>query len=186
MISAAAPINVTASVRAASNCASHNGTIQLFFTGGIPPYSYSLDGNNYQASPLFSTLTPGTYTGYVKDSKICIGTKNNISIGPNCPTPPMTGIVTNAVAKVAGVQINSILKIKVYPNPTATEFILQLEGFSNDKVNITVTDVMGNKVYQAEGSGNRQYRFGDKLNPGIYNVQVVQADKKQSIKVVKE
>ena len=186
VITAAAPINVTASTRAASNCASSNGFIQLFFTGGIPPYSYSLDGNNYQTSPVFSTLTPGTYTGYVKDSKICIGTKNNIVVGPSCPAPPMTGNVPNAAAKTAEVPENNILKIKAYPNPTATEFTLQLEGFSNGKVSITVTDVMGTKVYQTEGTGTQQYKFGNKFKTGIYNVQVVQGDKKQSIKLVKE
>lgn len=35
------------------------------------PYEFSLDGTNYQTSPLFSNLAAGNYTAYIRDSKTC-------------------------------------------------------------------------------------------------------------------
>lgn len=78
------PIIVTAYAIPASACGSMDGTIELFHTGGTSSFSYSLDGNNYQLSNVFTGLAAGTYSGYVKDSKICIGVLD-IVVGPSCP-----------------------------------------------------------------------------------------------------
>ena len=45
-----------------------NGSVSITATGGITPYTYSLDGVNYQASNVFLNLGSGAYTAYVKDS----------------------------------------------------------------------------------------------------------------------
>ena len=78
------------------------------------------------------------------------------------------------------------MKINAYPNPTANEFILSLEGYSNDNINITVTDIMGRKIYQAAGNGKQLYKFGKDFSSGLYNVQVVQGNDKKSIRIVKQ
>ena len=188
-------IVVTASAVNASSCASSNGSIQLFRTGGVGPYTYSLEDAVTNAtfgpssSPVFAGLPAGTYNGYVQDSKGCTAVLNSIVVGPSCPAPPVAtnkSLGNNAQVSTAKVPVSNMLKVQAYPNPTATAFTLVLEGFSNDKVSITVTDIMGRKVYQAEGNGKQQFRFGSLFIAGIYNVQVVQADKKQSIKLVKE
>ncbi len=44
-----------------------NGVIELSGQGGIPPYSYSLDGTTYQSSSLFNNIGSGIYIGYIKD-----------------------------------------------------------------------------------------------------------------------
>ena len=41
-------------------------------TGGVPPYSYSMDGENFDGSPIRIGLTSGTYTIYIKDNNGCI------------------------------------------------------------------------------------------------------------------
>lgn len=52
--------------------ASINGQIQIFASGGIPPYMYSNDkGITYQNSQIFSNLAFGTYQLSVKDSLGC-------------------------------------------------------------------------------------------------------------------
>lgn len=77
--------------------------------------------------------------------------------------------------------------MQVYPNPSQSEFTLILQGYdSKAKVLITVTDILGRKVYQSEIAGKQQHRFGANFMTGIYNVQVIQGGDKRNIKLVKE
>ena len=177
-----AAIVVTAYAAAASSCETSNGSIQLFRTGGTGPYTYSITATvgPYQASNIFPGLTAGNYTGYVKDSKGCVGSLN-IAVGPNCL---LAGMLTKSPTNTAKVLVNNV-SVKAYPNPSAAEFTLKLEGFTSDKVSITVTDILGRKVYQAE-TNSRLYTFGNSLRAGIYTVQVVKGNQKQSIKLIKE
>lgn len=55
-----------------------DGSITLSATGGLPPYTYSLDFVNYQPDPTFSGLPPGLYVGYVKDANGCIRSATGI------------------------------------------------------------------------------------------------------------
>ena len=175
-------ISVTFYKTDAPTCAG-TGSVTLYRAGGTGPYTYSLDGNNYQASNVFTNLAPGTYTGYVKDSKTCVGqtVDGAIIIGPNDCEPGPRGVVKAPVAS------ESLASVKAFPNPSVDEFTLDLKGFNmKEKVSITVTDLLGRKVYQTEGIGNMQYKIGKRLFAGMYNVMIVQGDKKFAIKVVKE
>ncbi|TQO39252.1 putative secreted protein (Por secretion system target) [Arenibacter algicola] len=51
---------------------SNDGSLQINATGGTAPYTYSLDGNNYQNSNIFNNLSAGYYTIYVLDNNGCI------------------------------------------------------------------------------------------------------------------
>ena len=42
--------------------------------GGILNYMYSIDGENYQESPIFNDVSNGTYTVYIIDANECINT----------------------------------------------------------------------------------------------------------------
>jgi len=46
----------------------NDGTIYAIPNGGIPPYTYSLDGINYQIGNSFVGLSSGPYTIYLKDN----------------------------------------------------------------------------------------------------------------------
>ena len=60
------------------------GTITASASGGSAPYTYSLDGTNYQSSSLFSGLAAGNYTLYVKAGGGCINTRSvTVSAFPN-------------------------------------------------------------------------------------------------------
>lgn len=49
---------------------SDNNTITVDYSG-LGVYEFSLDGTNYQTSPIFSNLNEGEYTVFVKDKKGC-------------------------------------------------------------------------------------------------------------------
>lgn len=69
------PLLTTASVSDVSCFGVSDGTITVVQpTSGIPPYSYSLDGVNWQAAAVFSGLPAGAYTVYYRESNGCSGT----------------------------------------------------------------------------------------------------------------
>ncbi|HZV68025.1 MAG TPA: T9SS type A sorting domain-containing protein [Saprospiraceae bacterium] len=68
-----------------------DGSLVVVVTdGGVPPYSYSLDGINFQSGATFDGLPAGTYTVTVKDSQSpgVTGTIGPITIA-DAPEPPL-------------------------------------------------------------------------------------------------
>ena len=181
---------VTSYVTDASNCTSATGSIQLFRTGGVNPYTYSLDGINYQSSNVFTGLTAGDYDGYVKDARGCFAVQLNISVGPSCARQAARStdkpVMKSQDTKMSEKQPVLALRIQAYPNPSNAAFTLALETVNNENVDIRVTDIMGRVVYYTAGTGKNVYRFGDQFKAGIYLVQVQQGKEKQTIKLIKE
>jgi hypothetical protein len=52
----------------------NNGSATIVANGGVQPYTYSINGINYQSSATFSSLAAGIYTAYVKDANDCVQT----------------------------------------------------------------------------------------------------------------
>jgi uncharacterized protein (DUF2141 family) len=76
------PLNAAITITKPIDCIS-NATVTVAATGGTGSYTYSKDGGiTYIASNVFTDLTPGTYSVYVKDSNGCIITSNTITIAP--------------------------------------------------------------------------------------------------------
>ncbi len=46
----------------------NNGEVTVEATGGTPPYLFSIDGINYSSNVLYTNLSAGNYTIYVKDN----------------------------------------------------------------------------------------------------------------------
>ncbi len=45
----------------------NNANLEVFASGGVPPYEYSLDGMDYQSSAVFENLSSGAFMVYIKD-----------------------------------------------------------------------------------------------------------------------
>ncbi|MES2629786.1 MAG: SprB repeat-containing protein, partial [Bacteroidota bacterium] len=68
----APPARVSFTTRS-SGCGTPVGQITVgTVTGGVAPYTYSIDGTNYQSGTQFSSLGSGNFKLFVKDSKGCI------------------------------------------------------------------------------------------------------------------
>ena len=71
-----------------SFCSQADGSLTITASGGVSPYSYSLNGVNFQLSGIFASLTANTYTVTVKDAAGNIGT-STATIGDN-PGPSLS------------------------------------------------------------------------------------------------
>lgn len=65
-------------------CQQNNGSMTITGANGTPPYSYTIDGINYQNSNVFTNLAPGNYSVTVKDA---VGEKSSLSatVYDKCP-----------------------------------------------------------------------------------------------------
>lgn len=170
-------IVITAVVTPASSCEATNGSIKLLRSGGgVGPFTFSIDGDTYQSSNVFTNLPAGYYNGYAKDANTCIGELIDILVGPS------------ECARFANSRVSkSDVTVQAFPNPSANEFTLNLNGFNrNEKVAVIVTDMMGRKVAQIETIANQQLRIGKQLQSGTYHVQLVQGAVRKTVTLVKE
>src|SRR5258708_146310 len=73
------PINAT--------CGASNGTITLgAVTGGVSPYTYSVDGSGFTGTTNYTNLTAGSHTINVKDVNGCIFSTTAAISNSNGPT----------------------------------------------------------------------------------------------------
>ena len=108
IVTGATPMTVTAYSRPATSCA-NSGSIELYRTGGVGPYTYSLDNVTYQGSNVFNNLAGATtYTGWVKDATGC-----------------KTSLVNITVAKAATVTVTST---KINTSPCSNTGIIKITG----------------------------------------------------------
>lgn len=70
------PCSTFGATASTSNCQTWPGdsTITVSATGGLAPYTYSLDNISFQPDSLFTGVDPGSYTIYVNDSSGCQAT----------------------------------------------------------------------------------------------------------------
>ncbi|MGH2563236.1 MAG: T9SS type A sorting domain-containing protein, partial [Ginsengibacter sp.] len=172
----------------------NNGYITLSPTGigGVPGYMFSKDGGStYQGSMSFTNLSPGAYSMVVKDSKGC--TSDAVSVTINAGTvacPPIAEKDNSNLMTASGlsdrISLNSPLIVQAYPNPFASNFVLNVKGNNREPIGIIVTDVLGRKLFEQKGNANQQYNLGRSLKTGIYLVKVIQGNNVQTIKIVKE
>lgn len=88
---------VTATSTNETSFDANNGTITTASTGGVAPITYSIDGVNYQSSPLFSNLVAGVYTVYGKDG---VGDVHTTSVTITQPAD-LTLVLTSATNETA-------------------------------------------------------------------------------------
>jgi hypothetical protein len=134
-----------------------NGTITASATGGLTPYTYSINGTNYYSGSLFSNLAPGTYTIYAKDNNGCISTYN-IEVESTIGLEEFDG---------------TLQVVKLYPNPNNGVFELEVNGIiGNDLTcklfNINGQEVASFKVDVLNGKASKTIEMSRKLAAGSY------------------
>lgn len=87
------PLSVTVNTTDISCFGASTGVAEALVTGGTTPYTYSWSTSPTQTSPVIDSVTAGTYTLVVTDSKGCSYTNNSVVISQ--PSLPLSLTVSN-------------------------------------------------------------------------------------------
>lgn len=75
----------------AVSCIGNDGSITVTGTDGKLPFQYSIDGNSFQVSNVFTSIATGDYTVWIKDANEC-RVSENIHVPLSCPTVAVVGV----------------------------------------------------------------------------------------------
>ncbi|MFC4263723.1 YCF48-related protein [Ferruginibacter yonginensis] len=125
-------VNATETVTNATCTNPNGGSITLNTTGGLAPYTYSIDGVNFQTSNTFNGLTQGVKTITIKDAfcgiqtkQITVGFTDNLtlSVAPTstavCANIPVQLTATSAATTYSWSPAIGLSNANI-SNPTAT------------------------------------------------------------------
>jgi gliding motility-associated-like protein len=86
-----------------TNCTSGTGTITITSTGNAGE-AYSIDGTNYQVSPIFLGVLPNTYSVTIRSASGCISSATSATIAsqPVTPTTPTASVIQPNCASTTG------------------------------------------------------------------------------------
>ncbi len=161
-----------------------DGRIEVLGSRGTMPYLYKKNGGSYSSANIFSNLAPGVYTITGKDGT---GVTKSITVTIDdsqvqCPGSRSAGESKTIPALITK---ENELNINVFPNPSASEFSLIMKNHNAEKIQFTVTNLNGQKVYEGRSYLNERTVFGRDLIPGIYILTILQGNKIHTFKLVK-
>ena len=128
-----------ASVTLQPTCAIPSGTIEVTAPLGVS-YEYSIDPNVWQASPLFSGLTPNTYSVTVRNAgdHTCISPATSLIVDPPvcAPAAPIEGIHQLSSTWIIW-NWNSVTDADGYKWSTSNDYGSAIDVFTNTSYNET-------------------------------------------------
>lgn len=129
-----------------SQCAAANGSITVAVSQGYSPYTYSIDGINFQSSNTFNGLTPGNYTITAKDVYGQLATKFFIVKDAGCI------LITPTVVNSSCSRPNGSISVQASNGTAPYEYAIgtgnfspvnQFNNLSANTYNIRVKDASG-------------------------------------------
>ncbi len=88
---------------------------------------------------------------------------------------------TSSSQELAAEQID----VRVYPNPSSSQFSLQLKSAIKEQATMDIINILGGKISSKVIRTNETIYFGSELKAGLYFVEVIQGKSKKVIKIVK-
>lgn len=126
-------------------CGNNDGTITATGALGTPPYAYSIDGVNFQASNVFSSLSPGSYTVTVRDALMFTATYD-VAVATNC-----LSIVATPFSATCGSNNGSI---SVTASNGTAPYLYSLDGVNFQSSNMLTNLSAGNyTITVRDGTG---------------------------------
>lgn len=76
--------------------------------------------------------------------------------------------------------------LKALPNPSASDFTLQVQSRSHERMQLRVTDISGRTVGVIDRlSADQTVKLGAAYHKGVYFVELSQGNNRQQIKLIK-
>jgi gliding motility-associated-like protein len=141
---------VSVTMNDASGCTASDGSVRIDAYAGTPPYTYSLDNINFQASETFTNLLPGQYFFIIKDASGCTYVNWFYIRSSNC-------IVLNAATRTMSTYVCNNEGSIDFSLPTATHPV----SYSLDGINYQSSglfkDLTAGKhtLYMKDGDGKK-------------------------------
>jgi hypothetical protein len=130
-----------------------------------------------------------SYPPSVSYGNVTVQSINNCMVGATRSLVIKMGACPNSITSTApsgkGELNPDDLTVKIYPNPTTTEFKMSVQSTVNENVGIKVMDMQGRLVKKYSISASQAMNFGNDLKPGTYLVEVTQGNKKTVQRVMK-
>ena len=165
-----AAITIGAGVLNVSCNGGSNGAIYVNANGGTGTLQYSLNGVTYQSSTIFTGLTAGNYTIYVKDASGCVETS------PMTITQPVALSVSSSVTDVHCAGGNDgVIDLTVYGGVYPYTFSWSNDASTEDIFNLT-SGTYSVIVTDDNGCVNSQsFTINQPANPLIVNGVITNA-----------
>jgi hypothetical protein len=174
-----APLVVTLVSKSNPTCiGASNGKINVSGSGGSTPYLFQLNTGAFQASGQFANLPAGSYKVTLKDAVGCLRTYGVTLVAST------TACTTAAAPTARQAEVYSALKVS--PNPTTSDFTVSFFSRTTAPRDLRVYDISGKVVFQRQVNNYQYVRFGDKLQKGIYILQITENGKTSQTKLVKQ
>jgi gliding motility-associated-like protein len=112
-----------------TGCTGTDGVMEVTASGGTPPYTYTLDGVNYQASNIFTNISSGTYEPIAKDALGCLKAYWFVAAqGNGCSKFPVDVYYSQSTCNNAGF-------ITIYPQGNPSDpYTYSLDGINYQTV----------------------------------------------------
>jgi hypothetical protein len=119
--------------------------------------------------------TNGCGNGAIKAQKL----SNLIRTG--CVPPITKNTSTSRVPST----LPTSMEVKVYPNPTTTQFNVQVKSSGTEEAVVRVLDVTGRFIKSVKVSSNSNVNLGSDLKAGAYMLEVRQGKEVKTVRVMK-
>jgi hypothetical protein len=108
-----------------------------------------------------------------KGSNTCLGVKKGLRLNTTGCVPPVT-----SRSEISTISISKTLTLDIFPNPSHHSFFIQVKDVQqSNPLRLRVYDVQGRLLINRNFNRAETCSFGEQLQPGIYQVQVIDKDK---------
>ena len=119
--------------------------------------------------------TNGCGNGAIKAQKLSNLVRNG------CVAP----ITKNTSTPRVPATLQTSMEVKVYPNPTTTQFNVQVKSSGTEEAVVRVLDVTGRFIKSVKVSSNSNVNLGSDLKAGAYMLEVRQGKEVKTVRVMK-
>jgi len=111
---------------------------------------------------------------------------NNGLLTDGCHEPALTSAKqTTTMSESVGISSVNGFEVKIYPNPSSTDFQLKIATSNMENILIQVVDMYGRIIETRNVNANSIIQLGDRYRPGTYFVRIIQREEHKEIKLIK-